>query len=163
VPSEEIIIADSSPLIGLARIGHLSLLPRLARRIIAPKAVWAEVTGARSDAPGAAEVANQTWIEVKEADPMVVAPLLILVGRGEAEAIALAQNEPSSVLLMDDLRARKLAERLRLRRMGTVALLGLARRENLIAKLKPSLDALVSNGIFIRPELIAAALREVDE
>ena len=30
VPSEEIIIADSSPLIGLARIGQLGLLPQLA-------------------------------------------------------------------------------------------------------------------------------------
>jgi len=64
---------------------------------------------------------------------------------------------------MDDLRARKLAEHLRLRRMGTVALLGAARREGLIPKLKPALEALVANGIFIRSELIAAALKEVGE
>jgi len=48
VPSEEIIIADRSPLIGLARIGHLSLLPRLARRIVTPNAAWAEVASARA-------------------------------------------------------------------------------------------------------------------
>ena len=53
VPSEEIIIADSSPLIGLARIGQLGLRPKLARRIGVPRAVWAEVTSARTDAPGA--------------------------------------------------------------------------------------------------------------
>lgn len=64
---------------------------------------------------------------------------------------------------MDDLRARKLAERLGLRRMGTVALLGQARRENLIPKLKPALDALLANGIFIAPKLIDAALKEVGE
>jgi predicted nucleic acid-binding protein len=163
VPSEEIIIADSSPLIGLARIGQLSLLPRLARRIVAPKAVWDEVTAARAEAPGAAEVAGQSWIEVLEADPLIVAPLLILVGQGEAEAIALAQRKPAAVLLLDDLRARKLAGRLHLRRMGTVALLGAARREGLIPKLKPALEALVAHGIFIRPELIAAALKEAGE
>lgn len=163
MPSEEIIIADSSPLIGLARIGHLSLLPKLARRIVAPRAVWIEVTGAREDAPGAAEVLGQSWIEIVDADPLIVAPLLIFVGNGEAEAIALAQREPSAVLLMDDLRARKLADRLRLRRMGTVALLGQARQQNLIPKLKPALDALVASGIFIRAELIAAALKEVGE
>jgi len=73
VPSEEIIIADSSPLIGLARIGQLGLLPQLARRIMVPRAVWAEVTGARTDSPGASEVAAQTWIEVLEADAPVVA------------------------------------------------------------------------------------------
>jgi len=125
--------------------------------------VHAEVTAARADAPGAAEVAAQTWIEVLEADPAVVAPLLILVGRGEAEAIALAQREPSAVLLMDDRRARKLADRLGLRRMGSVALLGQAKHEGLIPKLKPALDALVANGIFIRQELIHAALKEAGE
>ena len=163
MPSEEIIVADSSPLIGLARIGRLGLLPQLGRRIIVPRAVWVEVTGARTDAPGAAEVAAQTWIEVMEADSRVVAPLLILVGQGEAEAVALAQREASAVLLMDDLRARKLADRLGLRRMGTVALLGRAKREGLLPKLKPALDALLANGVFIRQELISAALKEVGE
>ena len=163
VPSEEIIIADSSPLIGLARIGQLGLRPKLARRIGVPRAVWTEVTSARTDAPGASEVAAQTWIEVLEADWQVVAPLLIMVGQGEAEAIALAQRESSSILLLDDLRARKLADRLGLRRMGTVALLGQAKREGMIPKLKPVLDALVANEIYIRPELIAAAFQEVGE
>ncbi len=163
MPSEETIVADSSPLIGLARIGQLGLLPQLARRIVAPRAVWAEVTGARADAPGASEVAAQTWIEVLEADAQTVAPLRILVGRGEAEAIALAQRERSAVLLLDDLRARKLADRLGLRRMGTVALLGRAKRAGLIPKLKPALDALVASGIFIRQELVAATLNEAGE
>ena len=86
-----------------------------------------------------------------------------MVGQGEAEAIALAQRESSSILLLDDLRARKLADRLGLRRMGTVALLGQAKREGMIPKLKPMLDALVANGIYIRQELIAAALQEVGE
>jgi uncharacterized protein len=163
VPSEELIIADSSPLIGLARIGQLGLLPKLARRIVVPRAVWAEVTGARTDAPGASEVAAQSWIEVLEVDRQWVAPLHILVGQGEAEAIALAQREPSSILLLDDLRARKLAERLGLRRMGTVALLGQAKRAAMIPEIRPLLEALVANGIYIRQELIAAALREVGE
>jgi predicted nucleic acid-binding protein len=134
VPSEEIIIADSSPLIGLARIGHLSLLPQLAKRIIAPRGVHAEVISARRDAPGAAEVAAQPWIDVMDADPALVAPLLILLGKGEAEAIALAQRQPSAVLLIDDLRARKVAERLGLRRLGTVALFARAKDEGLIPK-----------------------------
>ena len=93
----------------------------------------------------------------------MVAPLLILLGRGEAEALALAQREPAAVLLLDDLRARKVAERLQLRRMGTVALLGLAKREGLIERLKPCLEALVASGVFIRQELIDAALKEVGE
>lgn len=48
MPAEELIIADSSPLIGLARIGQLGLLPKLAKRIVVPAAVHAEVTAARA-------------------------------------------------------------------------------------------------------------------
>ena len=163
MPSEEIIIADSSPLIGLARIGQLQLLQKLGRRVIAPTAVWVEVTASQKDAPGAREIARETWIEVREADAQVVAPLLVLLGKGEAEAIALAQANPAAVLLLDDLRARKVAERLRLRRMGTVALLGRAKHEGLIQRIKPCIDALLANGIFIHPDLVSAALKEVGE
>ena len=163
MPSEEIIVADSSPLIGLARIGHLGLLPQLAGQVVIPRAVYAEVIAAKPGAPGAVEVASQSWIQVRDADAALVAPLLILVGQGEAEAIALAQREPSAILLMDDQRARKLAQHLGLRRMGTVALLGQAKREGLIPKLKPPLDALVQNHIFLRQELIHAALKEAGE
>ena len=47
MPLEEIIIADSSPLIGLARIAMLPLLPKLARRIVVPPAVRLEITEAK--------------------------------------------------------------------------------------------------------------------
>ena len=59
--------------------------------------------------------------------------------------------------------ALKLADRLGLRRMGTVALLGQTKHHGLIPKLKPALDALVANHIFIRQELIDAALKEAGE
>jgi uncharacterized protein len=163
VPSEEIIVADSSPLIGLAKIGQLDLLPLLARRIMVPPAVWKEVVGPGMEISGAWEVAQRKWIEIVAPEPATVAPLLILLGEGEAEAIALAQRETSAVLLMDDLRARKIAARLNLRRMGTVALLGQAKHAGLVEKLKSLLDALLGCGIYIRKELIEAALKEAGE
>jgi uncharacterized protein len=161
--SGEVIIADSSPLIALARIGHLQLLPKLAKQVVVPRAVWAEATNVQ-DAPGAQQIISQTpWLEVRAADSLIVAPLLILVGRGEAEAIALAQREASAILLLDDLRARKLAHRLNLRRMGTVALLGQAKQAGLIEKLKPCLEALIANGIYMSQEIMEAVLKEVSE
>ena len=50
--TEAIIVADSGPLIGLARIDQLELLRRLAERVVVPGEVWREVTGNLS-APGA--------------------------------------------------------------------------------------------------------------
>jgi predicted nucleic acid-binding protein len=147
----------------LAKIGQLDLLPALARRIMVPPAVWNEVVGAEGKASGAQEIAQRKWIEIVAPEPATVAPLLILLGKGEAEAIALAQRETSAVLLLDDLRARRIAGSLKLRRMGTVALLGQAKRAGLVDKIKPLFDELLNCGIYIRKELIEAALKEAGE
>ena len=67
------------------------------------------------------------------------------------------------MLLLDDLRARRLAARLNLRRMGTVALLAAAKRARFIDRPKPQLEALVTNNSYLGQGLIEAALRDVGE
>ena len=66
-------------------------------------------------------------------------------------------------MLIDDSRARRVAEYLGVRRMGTVGLLRRAKQAGLIEQLRPQLEALKENGIHIRKELIDAVLREVGE
>jgi len=109
---EACVIADSGPLIALARIGQLDLLPKLSERIIIPLGVWEEVTISDPEAPGAEAVRAVTWLEVQSAPAPLVSALSILVDRGEAEAIALAQTMVHSLLVADDARARRVAERL---------------------------------------------------
>ena len=54
-----VIVADSSPLIGLARIDQLDLLPKLYSKILVPPAVWdapvrmksARLSGLRNNFP----------------------------------------------------------------------------------------------------------------
>lgn len=48
------IVGDSGPLIALAIIGQLDLLPKLYQRIVAPPMVWEEVTVRGAGLPGAA-------------------------------------------------------------------------------------------------------------
>lgn len=157
------IVADSSALVLLARIGQLETLKALAGRVVVPTAVWEEVVVARADAPGAREVAAQTWIEVRLVDAAVVAPLLSVLGRGEAEAIALALREPQATLLLDDGRARKLADRLGLARIGTLGLLANAKRAGLVPAVKPLVGQLQKNGMWIEPRIVASILKEVGE
>ena len=84
------IIADSSPLISLAIIGQLDLLPQLYQSVLLPPAVWDEVTVKGANLPGAKAVSEATWLTIKTPEPAALEPLSILVDRGEAEAIALA-------------------------------------------------------------------------
>ncbi len=93
----------------------------------------------------------------------MVQPLSILVDAGEAEAIALAQGVPGCIILLDDSRARKIAERLNIKQIGTVGLLLRAKRIGLIKTIKPHLDLLLENGIYIRQELIDAVLNDAGE
>ena len=161
--TERVLVADSSPLIGLARIGQLDLLRALNWKPIMPPAVREEVTLFDLEAPGAAAVRQASWIEIGTPDPGEVEALGILVDRGEAEAIALAQSLPGSTLLIDDARARRVAERLGIRRIGTVGLLRRAKQAGLIAAIKPALDALMANGIYIHRSLIEAVLIDLGE
>lgn len=160
---EEIIVADSSPLIALARVNHLELLQKMAKTVFVPPAVWSEITIERPDAPGARELAGSSWIKVQSATQRDANPATTELDAGEAEAIALALELPGAVLLVDDLRARRVASQLQLAVIGTVGLLLRARKAALVPALRPILSQLQQCGIYLRPGLIQAALREVGE
>ena len=156
-------IADSGPLICLARINQLELLPRLFSKILVPPEVWNEVTVRGQGHPGAYDVSQVTWLTIQAPDPQLVKPLGILVDAGEAEAIALAQTMDDCTILLDDARARKIAQRLNIKQIGTIGLLLRAKRRGLIEAIKPHIDALIENGIYIRRELIDAVLKYAGE
>jgi hypothetical protein len=65
--------------------------------------------------------------------------------------------------LLDDARARKIAQRLNIKQIGTIGLLLRAKRQGLVETIKPNISALVENGIYIRRELIDAVLSEAGE
>lgn len=158
-----IIIADSSPLISLAIIEQLELLPQLYQRVLLPPAVWDEVTVQGIGLPGANAVSKVTWLEIQTPEAALLKPLSILVDRGEAEAIALAQSIPESIVLLDDAQARRVAERLGVRRIGTLGILRRAKKSGLVQAVKPYIEKLRAQGIYIRQNLIDAVLQDLGE
>ncbi|WP_295430203.1 hypothetical protein [uncultured Thiodictyon sp.] len=90
--SPPVVVADSGPLIALSVIGQLELLRRLYGQVLAPPAVWEEVTVRGRGLPGAHEVGQLSWLEIKAPETALWQGLAILVDRGEAEAVALAMK-----------------------------------------------------------------------
>ncbi|MDP3838732.1 MAG: DUF3368 domain-containing protein, partial [Methylococcales bacterium] len=86
------IIGDSSPLIALAIIEQLELLPKLYSRVVIPQKVWQEITVQGVGLAGAAAIKQLEWLVIEKVSPEFVKPLSILLDAGEAEAIALAMN-----------------------------------------------------------------------
>jgi len=158
-----VIIADSSPLISLAIIDQLNLLIKLYERVIVPPAVWNEVTVKGRDMPGAFAVSQVTWFEIETPEPQILQPLSILIDPGESEAIALAQKISNSIVLLDDSRARRIAERFDVPRIGTLGILRRAKINGMIDKIRPHIEYLKANNIYMAENLVNAILKDVDE
>jgi hypothetical protein len=97
------VVSNSSPLIALARIERLDLIPTIIQSALIPPAV------AREIAPSIPVLPH--WLEVRA--PTRSASVLTSRGRlgdGEWEAIALAVELGASAILIDDRPARRLAE-----------------------------------------------------
>lgn len=148
-------IANASPLIALERIHHLDLLPQLFNTLHIPPAVRREVFGSRM---------TPTWIvERPLSQPISQQILAARLGSGESESIALALELFPCYILLDDLAARRLAQSFNLNVFGTVGLLLLARQRNLIATLRPFLDALLEADFRISASLYHLALTQAGE
>ena len=125
-----IVVANSSVLIALCRIGMLNLLyQKFTEGIFIPEAVWYEVVESGRGQPGSEEVSSSPWIKVKKVkDEKLISLLRIELDEGEAEAIVLASELKADLVLLDEKAARKVAKRLGLQVLGTIGVLIWAKR-----------------------------------
>ena len=162
------VVADSSPIVYLARLGRLELLRSLYSEVFVPPAVWREVavegkelTEGRSLMVAAAE----GWIRVVSSGAGSASEDLLLNGLddGEREAIALAIRL-RALLIIDEAEGRAAATKLGLKLTETLGVLVQATRRRFLHRLKPELDRLMDETNFrCADELIAEALEDVGE
>jgi predicted nucleic acid-binding protein len=156
------VVANAGPLIALARIERLALLPTLYREVVVPPVVYQEITG-EIDLPGAEELAQAGWLRAMAArDQLAVQRLLFWLDRGESEAIVLAQ-EMGATLLIDERRGRAIAATLSLQITGTVGILLAAKELGQVQVVTPLLDALLAAGVRLSPRLYDEAQRQAGE
>ncbi len=158
------VVADSGPLIALARLDLLRLLPIHFDRVLVPEPVFIECT-AYGDRPGARAIraANEAGafarVPVAGAEQFAAEHLL---DEGEAAALLLARAHACPVLV-DERRGRRVASRLDIPIVGTVGLLVAANRAGHVGALAPLFDALAAFGYRLSAELVAHALRRTGE
>jgi len=88
-----IVVADSTVLIGLAKLGKLTLLKEIFSKISIPEEVFTEVVEQGKDKPGSKLIKEPPWIEKKAVkDKTQVNFLMGSLDRGEAEVLALARE-----------------------------------------------------------------------
>ena len=159
------IVSNTSPIINLACMDRLNLLPALFGEIVIPDAVFHEIAVAVPNAPGASDVRMAPWIHRHlVANQSLVASLRLELDLGEAEAIACAIEADARLLLIDERRGRLVAQRLGLSVMGLVGALLLARKRGLIESIRRPLDDLRHvAGFWVSDALYCRALHDAGE
>ena len=140
------VVSNTTPLIALADIGHLDLLQKLYGEILIPEAVLNEI----KTEPAKTVVNNSSWIKVKKIKKNDEKSLFrAKLHAGEVEVMILADEMNADLLLMDDNAAKKTAKFLGMTVTGTLGILIRAKREGYIPAVRPLLDALMTDGLYI--------------
>lgn len=120
------IISDASCFILLEKIDALELLAKTYGKITTTPLVAAEITFSLPE-----------WVEiVSPTNKSIVEDLKRTIDPGEASAIALALEVADATIILDDLKARKIAKRLGLDVTGTIGVLLKSKRDGVIPELR---------------------------
>jgi predicted nucleic acid-binding protein len=125
-----IVVADASPLVVLAKIGMLGVLPNLFGKVIIPPTVYGElVSPQRPEAVRVNFAPPPAWIEIRTPKTMLAIPNL---HAGEAAALALAIELHADLVLVDERAAYRVAVERHLAAVGTIRVLERAAEAGLI-------------------------------
>src|SRR5262245_36153566 len=157
------VVADASPLIGLATAGALHLLRELYGTVTISRLVKDEVTG-DSKRPGARELdaaMREGWVRVAPAPAETWR--FIGLDSGEGSTLALAAEQEGALVLMDDAMGRAQAATLGLEVLDLAHVLLAAKRARLVAAVQPLLARLVRAGFTMPKDARRDLLRDAGE
>jgi predicted nucleic acid-binding protein len=120
----KIIIADTSCLIVLTNIGELQILHKMYGEVLTTLDIAIEYGDSLPD-----------WIEiVKVKDKYKQQILELQIDKGESSAIALALETQGSTVILDDFKARKIANQLGISLTGTLGIIIKAKQIGIIER-----------------------------
>jgi len=161
--SFQVIICNSGPLIALAGIHYLELLRDSYRAVSIPDAVYQEVTSS-SGLAGAQRIKECSWIYREVVETLPDRVLMNELGRGEAEVIALALKKQAHKVLIDERKARRIAELYYgLSVIGTGGILLGAKRKGCIDAVRPLMQKMRDNGYYLSDRLMERIAEEAGE
>ncbi|HEY9594839.1 MAG TPA: DUF3368 domain-containing protein [Spirochaetia bacterium] len=158
-PGEPVVV-NATPLISLAAVGQLDLLPKLYARVVVPEAVIAEVSAPPYDAT---PILQRMWIERGRLQRPPLPDVVAALDPGETSVIMIALQERIKLVLMDERKGRRVAAAAGLAVSGTVGVILRAKLLGHLQAVRPVLNGLSAAGLWLADELIERAAREVGE
>lgn len=154
-----IVVSDTTPIISLLKINRLKLLEQLYGSVFIPKAVFDELTSNEIYRTDTEIITQSKFIECREIinkQALHVLQAITSLDLGESEAIILAQEVNADVLLMDESKGRKIAQKLNIPLSGALGILIDCFDANLLtaSEVSECLDILQNSGRRISGHLI---------
>ena len=146
-------ISNTSPLLYLYRIEALNWLPELFTEIWTPMAVVHELLEGRRKGYDVPNPADYTWLYIMEPRSMPSEWLTLDLGAGELAALALALENPTRVILLDDGLARRIAQAAGLTVWGTLKVLLEAKSRGLTERIASHVTRLEAAGMWISDDI----------
>lgn len=149
----KIIISDTSCLIILTKIGELELLQKVYGQIITTPEIAIEYGDPLPD-----------WIKIMTVTDKYRQQILEMqIDKGESSAIALALETADSTIILDDYKARKIAEQLGITYTGTIGVIIKAKLKEIIPSIKPFLKKIKQTDFRLSADIEKQALKEANE
>ena len=147
------IISDTSCFIILTNIGELELLHKVYGQIVTTLDIATEYGETLPE-----------WVEIVTVKDKYRQQLLEMqIDKGESSAIALALETPDSTIILDDYKARKIADQLGLIFTGTIGVIVKAKLNGIISSIKPLLEKIKQTDFRLSAEIELLALKEAKE
>lgn len=150
-----IVIADAGPIFSLSLINKLELLDELFNDIKIPQAVWLEIV---FDPTKADYHKLFSYFKDKVNKISGINDLTFVMDYGESESIILYKELKADFLLIDDKKARKIAESLDINCIGLIGMLSIAKDKGLISHLRPIFETFLQNKRYYSIDLLNAVL-----
>jgi len=141
---QTLIISDTACLILFDKIGKLTLLKELFQTVTITSKIAEEF---KKETPN--------WIIIQ--DPKNISNINAfseIIDPGEASAIALSREIKDCLLILDDLKARRLADELKLKYTGSIGILILAKRKGLIVDIDEVISKIQTTNFRISNAII---------
>jgi len=156
------VIANNTPLVALWILGRLDLLRELYDEVLIPEAVYEEFL-ATERALRQAALQDAPWIKTAPLSNPQHVRVYVGLDQGEAEVLALVEERSARLVIIDEYKGRRYAQRLGLPLTGTLGLLLVAKEQRLVSNLSALLAELQDAGLYLDAELIAQVLRLAGE
>jgi predicted nucleic acid-binding protein len=148
-----VVIADASCLIILSKIGELDLLHLLYSQVYITPEIEIEFGEVLPD-----------WILIEIVQDKKYQKLLEKkLDVGEASAIALASEKVDSLMILDDLKARKIAKEFDMVFTGTLGVISKAKEQSYRSEIKPIIQKILQTNFRISQEVVNALLSRYGE